>query len=55
MSSATQSLSATRTSPTTSPARLAAAAFGVVFLAVGALGFVPGITSNFEDITFIGH
>ena len=55
MTSATHPLSASRTSLTRSPARLAAAAFGVVFLAVGILGFVPGITSNFEDITFIGH
>ncbi len=29
--------------------------FGIVFLAVGVLGFVPGITSNLGDITFATH
>src|SRR3712207_1289632 len=28
--------------------------FGVVFLLVGVLGFIPGITSNFDDIKFAG-
>ena len=28
--------------------------FGVVFLLVGILGFIPGITSNFDDIAFAG-
>ncbi|MDQ3569093.1 MAG: DUF4383 domain-containing protein [Actinomycetota bacterium] len=55
MTSATRSPSAPRTSIAASPARLAATAFGVVFLAVGILGFVPGITSNLQDITFMGH
>ncbi len=55
MTSATRSLGTTCTPITASPARLAAAVFGVVFLAVGVLGFVSGITSNFEDITFLGH
>ncbi len=50
MTSATQPLSATM-----SPTRLAAAVFGVVFLAIGILGFVPGVTSNLQDITFMGH
>lgn len=27
---------------------------GVVFLLVGILGFIPGITTNFDDITFAG-
>lgn len=38
-----------------SPIQMAAAAVGVVFLLVGILGFVPGITSNFDDIEFVGH
>ncbi|MEO6042325.1 MAG: DUF4383 domain-containing protein [Tepidiformaceae bacterium] len=28
---------------------------GVVFLAVGVLGFIPGITSNYSDLSFAGH
>ncbi|MEO6399160.1 MAG: DUF4383 domain-containing protein [Tepidiformaceae bacterium] len=28
---------------------------GVVFLAVGILGFVPGITTNYGDLSFAGH
>jgi hypothetical protein len=37
------------------PVRRAAAAAGVVFLIVGVLGFIPGITSNFGDLGFAGH
>lgn len=33
----------------------AAATVGATFLLVGILGFVPGITTNFDDITFAGH
>jgi hypothetical protein len=33
----------------------AAAAVGVVFLLVGILGFVPGITTNYDTMTFAGH
>ena len=29
--------------------------FGIVFLLVGVLGFIPGITQNFDDIKFAGH
>jgi hypothetical protein len=35
--------------------RTAAAAVGAVFLLVGVLGFVPGITSSYSDLTFAGH
>ena len=28
---------------------------GLVFLLVGILGFIPGITSNYDDLTFAGH
>jgi len=37
------------------PVQKAAFAVGAVFLLVGALGFVPGITSNFDQLTFAGH
>lgn len=33
----------------------AAAVVGAVFLLVGILGFVPGITSNYKDLTFASH
>ena len=33
----------------------AALAFGVVFLLVGVLGFIPGVTTNYEDLSFAGH
>jgi hypothetical protein len=33
----------------------AALAVAAVFVLVGILGFIPGITSNFSDMTFAGH
>jgi hypothetical protein len=33
----------------------AALAVGVVFLAVGVLGFIPGVTSNYSDLMFATH
>ena len=38
-----------------SPIQKAAAAVGAVFLLVGILGFVPGITSSYGDMQFAGH
>jgi hypothetical protein len=35
--------------------RTAAATVGAVFLLVGVLGFVPGITSSYDDLSFAGH
>jgi hypothetical protein len=37
------------------PVQKAALAIGAVFLLVGVLGFIPGITSNFDQLTFAGH
>jgi hypothetical protein len=37
------------------PVQKAALAVGAVFLTVGLLGFVPGITANYEQLTFAGH
>lgn len=37
------------------PVQLAALVVGVVFLLVGVLGFIPGITTNFGSLTFAGH
>ena len=38
-----------------SPIQKAALLVGVVFLLVGILGFIPGITSNYDDLKFAGH
>ncbi len=35
--------------------RTAAKAVGAVFLLVGILGFIPGITSHYGDLSFAGH
>jgi hypothetical protein len=35
--------------------RTAAKAVGAVFLLVGILGFIPGITSNYDQMSFAGH
>ena len=35
--------------------RTAAMVVGATFLLVGILGFVPGITSNYDDMEFAGH
>lgn len=45
--------SATTTSR--SPIQQAAMAVGAVFLLVGVLGFIPGITTNVGDLKFAGH
>jgi arginine exporter protein ArgO len=36
------------------PIQLVATIFGVVFLLVGILGFVPGVTTNYDQLTFAG-
>jgi hypothetical protein len=37
------------------PLRTAAAVVGAVFLVVGVLGFIPGITTSYSDLSFAGH
>jgi hypothetical protein len=37
------------------PIQSVAALVGIVFLAVGILGFVPGITTHSGDLSFAGH
>ena len=37
------------------PVRTAALVVSIVFLLVGVLGFIPGVTTNFSDMTFAGH
>ena len=36
------------------PVQSAAMLIGIVFLLVGILGFIPGITKNYDDMTFAG-
>ena len=40
---------------TRTPAQAAATVVGAVFLLVGVLGFIPGITTNYGDMSFAGH
>jgi hypothetical protein len=35
--------------------QLAAMVVGIVFLLVGVLGFIPGVTTNYGDMQFAGH
>src|SRR4051812_36108922 len=35
--------------------QVTALVFGVVFLLVGVLGFIPGVTTQAGDMTFAGH
>ncbi|MCW4354097.1 DUF4383 domain-containing protein [Hoyosella sp. YIM 151337] len=37
------------------PLQAGALIIGAVFLLVGVLGFIPGVTANFDAITFAGH
>jgi hypothetical protein len=38
-----------------SPIQSAAMLVGLVFLLVGILGFIPGITTNYDELKFAGH
>jgi hypothetical protein len=40
---------------TRAPIQIAALLVGVVFLLVGILGFVPGITTHYDQLSFAGH
>ncbi|MGW4479700.1 DUF4383 domain-containing protein [Rhodococcus triatomae] len=40
---------------TRTPVQVAALVVGAVFLAVGVLGFVPGVTTNYDSLEFAGH
>ena len=44
-----------RTSTAATPIQKAALAVGIVFLAVGVLGFIPGITTDYDTMSFGGH
>jgi Domain of unknown function (DUF4383) len=38
-----------------SPVQVAALIVGIAFLAVGILGFIPGITTNYDELKFVGE
>jgi len=38
-----------------SPAQSVAMLVGLAFLVVGILGFIPGITTNYDELKFAGH
>ncbi|HMR50359.1 MAG TPA: DUF4383 domain-containing protein [Arachnia sp.] len=40
---------------TNAPMRIAALAFGVVFLLIGFFGFIPGLTTNADHLAWAGH
>ncbi|MDF5756291.1 DUF4383 domain-containing protein [Spongiactinospora sp. TRM90649] len=44
----------TRTASRT-PVQLAVLVISIVFLLVGVLGFIPGITTNYDSMQFAGH
>ncbi|WP_309131489.1 DUF4383 domain-containing protein [Brevibacterium sp.] len=47
---------APRSTPRTRTAvQTVALIYGVVFLLVGVMGFIPGLTSNYESMSFAGH
>lgn len=37
------------------PVQIVSAVVGAVFLLVGVLGFVPGVTTNYETLSWAGH
>jgi hypothetical protein len=47
--------SGTTAAPARTSVQKAAAAVGIVFLLVGVLGFIPGITSNYDTLSFASH
>jgi hypothetical protein len=48
-------MASTRATRATHPARTAAMVVAAVFLLVGVLGFIPGVTTEYDGMTFAGH
>ena len=46
---------ATQQTARRAPVQIAALLVGVVFLLVGVLGFIPGITTDYDMLSFAGH
>lgn len=55
MSASDPSLPSTSPRARRTPVQQAALAVGAVFLLVGILGFVPGVTTDFDSLSFAGH
>ncbi len=51
----TSSQSGTRAHDRQTDVQKAAKLVGIVFLAVGVLGFIPGITTDYDSMEFAGH
>jgi hypothetical protein len=49
------SRSASTTRATRTPVQTAALAVSAVFVVVGILGFIPGVTTNYDQLSFAGH
>lgn len=47
--------STTTSTMTSTKMQLAAAVFGAVFLLVGAAGFIPGVTTDYDSMELAGH
>lgn len=45
----------TTAAPTRTTVQKAALVVGIVFLLVGVLGFIPGITTNYDTLSFASH
>ncbi len=50
-----KAMSATSPARTRTPVQLTAMVVSVVFLLVGVLGFVPGVTTDYDQLSFAGH
>ena len=49
-------MSSSATTPRTRhPVQLSAMVVSVVFVLVGVLGFIPGVTTNYDQLAFAGH
>ncbi|GAA4282967.1 DUF4383 domain-containing protein [Brevibacterium daeguense] len=48
-------MSATTPTRTRSPIQYVALLYGVVFLLAGLLGFIPGVTTNYDALSIAGH
>jgi hypothetical protein len=51
----TTSAASGRDGTTRSTVQKAALAIGIVFLLVGVAGFIPGVTTSYNDLSFAGH
>jgi hypothetical protein len=48
-------MSTSRTGMTATPIQTTSLIVGIVFLLVGVLGFIPGVTTNYDQMSFSGH